>query len=140
VREALDKGSLRGESFSEARNEVSLKGNKETSEAGRRRWHASKGGGYCGDRTEVREWHEDTRRVSEGVRWIPKEELQRAAQRADLTVTQNQNGKASLILPDQSVWRHLDTSTWYSVPVRQRRLNFFSNVSFKYTQVGDSHT
>ena len=34
MREALDKASLRGESFSEARNEVSLKGNKETSEEG----------------------------------------------------------------------------------------------------------
>jgi hypothetical protein len=34
VREALDKASLRGESFSEAGNEVSLKGNKEISEAG----------------------------------------------------------------------------------------------------------
>ena len=34
MRKALDKASLRGESSSEARNEVSLKGNKEISEAG----------------------------------------------------------------------------------------------------------
>ena len=58
--------SLEGESFSEAGNEVSLQ-RKQGDKRGRRwRWHASEGGGYSSDRTEVREWaraSRDARRV-----------------------------------------------------------------------------
>ena len=72
--------SLEGESFSEAGNEVSLQ-RKQRDKRGRKwRWHVSEGGGYSGDRTEVRKQAgarrvghvRHVRRVSGGVRVVTK--------------------------------------------------------------------
>jgi hypothetical protein len=46
VREALDEASLKGKSFCEAGNEVSLKEKKEDKRGKRWRWHVSEGGGF----------------------------------------------------------------------------------------------